>query len=97
MGNKSLKTMSRFISLYRCALTGVLLLMLTVVTMPSRADSSPKRFRIGYQKAANTLVLLKTHDALTKRLHPLGAEELPMSSSESPLSAVVLWLTVFAV
>jgi hypothetical protein len=30
--------------------------------------------RIGYQKAANTLVLLKAHGALEKRLQPLGVE-----------------------
>ncbi|MFJ3045735.1 sulfonate ABC transporter substrate-binding protein [Herbaspirillum chlorophenolicum] len=33
-----------------------------------------KVLRIGYQKAANTLVLLKTHGTLEKRLQPLGVE-----------------------
>ncbi|MCA1325483.1 sulfonate ABC transporter substrate-binding protein [Herbaspirillum sp. alder98] len=33
-----------------------------------------KVLRIGYQKAANTLVLLKAHGTLEKRLQPLGVE-----------------------
>jgi sulfonate transport system substrate-binding protein len=36
------------------------------------ADAHAKEFRIGYQKAANTLVLLKSHGTLEKRLAPLG-------------------------
>ena len=48
--------------------------MLTAVAITLRAEINPKRFRVGYQKAANTLVLLKTHDALKKRLEPLGVE-----------------------
>ena len=36
------------------------------------ADARAKEFRIGYQKAASTLVLLKAHDTLEKRLAPLG-------------------------
>jgi sulfonate transport system substrate-binding protein len=56
-------------------LTGMfLLLVLTAVAIPLKAEFNAKRFRIGYQKAANTLVLLKTHDALAKRLQPLGVE-----------------------
>ncbi|SMG58537.1 sulfonate ABC transporter substrate-binding protein [Paraburkholderia susongensis] len=36
------------------------------------ADAHAKEFRIGYQKAASTLVLLKAHGTLEKRLAPLG-------------------------
>src|ERR1700754_5082270 len=36
------------------------------------AEARAKEFRIGYQKAANTLVLLKAHGTLEKRLAPLG-------------------------
>jgi len=64
--------MSPFNNLYRRALIGVLLL--TAAVIPSKAEFDSKLFRIGYQKAANTLVLLKAHDALTKRLQPLGVE-----------------------
>ena len=36
------------------------------------ADAAAREFRIGYQKAANTLVLLKAHGTLEKRLAPRG-------------------------
>jgi sulfonate transport system substrate-binding protein len=36
------------------------------------ADAHAKELRIGYQKAASTLVLLKSHGTLEKRLAPLG-------------------------
>jgi sulfonate transport system substrate-binding protein len=36
------------------------------------AETRAKELRIGYQKAASTLVLLKTHGTLEKRLAPLG-------------------------
>lgn len=36
------------------------------------AGAQVKEFRIGYQKAASTLVLLKSHGTLEKRLAPLG-------------------------
>ncbi|WP_368622749.1 sulfonate ABC transporter substrate-binding protein [Paraburkholderia sp. BR13444] len=36
------------------------------------ADEHAKELRIGYQKAASTLVLLKAHGTLEKRLAPLG-------------------------
>jgi len=41
-------------------------------TLPARAKYQPNQFRIGYQKAASTLVLLKAHGSLEKRLAPLG-------------------------
>jgi len=42
------------------------------IALPSWAKYQPDQFRIGYQKAASTLVLLKAHGALEKRLAPLG-------------------------
>ncbi|MFB9123067.1 sulfonate ABC transporter substrate-binding protein [Paraburkholderia dipogonis] len=51
---------------------------LAAVTLPVistsafAAESHAKEFRIGYQKAANTLVLLKVHGTLEKRLAPFG-------------------------
>lgn len=44
------------------------------VALPSWATYQPDQFRIGYQKAASTLVLLKAHGALEKRLAPLGVK-----------------------
>src|SRR5471032_1407528 len=44
------------------------------VALPSWAKYQPDQFRIGYQKAASTLVLLKAHGALEKRLAPLGVK-----------------------
>jgi sulfonate transport system substrate-binding protein len=52
----------------------VLLLTLVAMCLPSRAAVNPKEFRIGYQKAANTLVLLKAHGTLEQRLRPIGIE-----------------------
>ncbi len=53
---------------------GVLLLILVATCLPSKGAINPKEFRIGYQKAANTLVLLKAHGTLEQRLRPLGVE-----------------------
>jgi hypothetical protein len=50
----------------RCVFIGTLLLILW--TMAIRAKAEGHLFRIGYQKAANTLVLLKAHGTLEKRL-----------------------------
>jgi sulfonate transport system substrate-binding protein len=44
------------------------------IALPSWAKYQPDQFRIGYQKAASTLVLLKAHGALEKRLAPLGVK-----------------------
>jgi sulfonate transport system substrate-binding protein len=46
--------------------------LLASTAWPSFADTRAKEFRIGYQKAASTLVLLKAHGALEKRFAPLG-------------------------
>ena len=43
-----------------------------IPTFAFAADAHAKEFRIGYQKAASTLVLLKSHGTLEKRLAPLG-------------------------
>ncbi|MBN3810033.1 sulfonate ABC transporter substrate-binding protein [Paraburkholderia sp. Ac-20347] len=45
---------------------------LASAALPAWAKYQPDQFRIGYQKAASTLVLLKANGALEKRLAPLG-------------------------
>ena len=50
--------------------TGVLALGLPQAALAQNT----KLLRIGYQKAANTLVLLKAHGTLEQRLQPLGVE-----------------------
>ena len=52
------------------ALVVLLFLALILVAPPIEAGSTP--LRIGYQKAASTLVLLKAHGTLEERLKPLG-------------------------
>lgn len=47
---------------------------LAATALPSWAKFAPDQFRIGYQKAASTLVLLKANGALEKRLAPLGVK-----------------------
>jgi sulfonate transport system substrate-binding protein len=61
-------------SLSRQIVFGVLLLTLLAMPLPSRGTINPKEFRIGYQKAANTLVLLKAHGTLEQRLRTLGVQ-----------------------
>lgn len=61
-------------SLNRPIVVGVLLFTLLGMCLPSRGAINPKEFRIGYQKAANTLVLLKAHGTLEQRLRPLGLQ-----------------------
>ena len=60
-------------SLNRHVVAGMLLTLLAMC-LPSKGAINPKEFRIGYQKAANTLVLLKAHGTLEQRLRPLGVE-----------------------
>jgi len=60
-------------NLNRCVVVG-LLLLLVAMRLPCKGAVNPKEFRIGYQKAANTLVLLKAHGTLEQRLRPLGIE-----------------------
>jgi sulfonate transport system substrate-binding protein len=47
---------------------------LAATALPSWARFEPDQFRIGYQKAASTLVLLKAHGAVEKRLASLGVK-----------------------
>src|SRR3984957_1356847 len=58
----------------RFLVVGLLLLTLLAMCLPSKGAINPKEFRIGYQKAANTLVLLNAHGTLEQRLRPLGIE-----------------------
>jgi sulfonate transport system substrate-binding protein len=60
-------------NLNRHLVVGVLLWMLMAI-LPSRGAINPKQFRIGYQKAASTLVLLKAHGTLEQRLRRLGVD-----------------------
>ncbi|WP_223956903.1 sulfonate ABC transporter substrate-binding protein [Paraburkholderia sabiae] len=46
--------------------------LLASTALPSFADNRAKEIRIGYQKAASTLVLLKAHGTLEKRFAPQG-------------------------
>jgi len=61
-------------NLNRHVVFGVLLLLLLAMLLPCSGAVNPKEFRIGYQKAANTLVLLKAQGTLEQRLRPLGIE-----------------------
>jgi sulfonate transport system substrate-binding protein len=61
-------------NLNRSIVVGLLLLTLLSICLQSKGAINPKEFRIGYQKAANTLVLLKAHGTLEQRLRPLGVE-----------------------
>ncbi|MGF6777379.1 sulfonate ABC transporter substrate-binding protein [Paraburkholderia sp. GAS334] len=64
--------MSRSFSLTRRAFIVGAGASLAAAALPVFADASAKELRIGYQKAASTLVLLKSHQTLEKRLAPLG-------------------------
>jgi sulfonate transport system substrate-binding protein len=55
--------------------------------LPAWAKYQADQFRIGYQKAASTLVLLKAHGALEKRLAPLG---IKVSWNEFPAGPQLL-------
>jgi len=55
--------------------------------LPAWAKYQPDQFRIGYQKAASTLVLLKANGSLEKRLAPLG---LKVSWTEFPAGPQLL-------
>ena len=60
--------MNRCYPIARRTLFGLLLLLATTLT--SRGDL--KEFRIGYQKSAGTLALLRASGSLEKRLQPEG-------------------------
>ncbi len=57
-----------------CLVLRVMLLTLLAMPLSSKGGVNAKEFRIGYQKAASTLVLLKAHGTLEQRLRPLGIE-----------------------
>ncbi len=64
--------MSRYPTLTRRAFLAGAGAALAAAALPSIADTRAKEIRIGYQKAASTLVLLKAHGTLEKRFAPLG-------------------------
>ncbi|TDN62733.1 sulfonate ABC transporter substrate-binding protein [Paraburkholderia sp. BL10I2N1] len=64
--------MSRTFPLTRRAFLAGVGASLATAVLPVFADTRAKELRIGYQKAANTLVLLKSHQTLEKRLAPQG-------------------------
>ncbi|MEC5404008.1 sulfonate ABC transporter substrate-binding protein [Paraburkholderia sp. MPAMCS5] len=70
--------MSRHPLLRRRAFVAAMGASLAAATLPGisrsvfAAETRAKEFRIGYQKAASTLVLLKSHGTLEKRLAPSG-------------------------
>jgi sulfonate transport system substrate-binding protein len=70
--NKSIHSPRRR-TLQRLSAIALGALAFTLGAAPAQAQET-KLLRIGYQKAANTLVLLKAHGALEKRLQPLGVE-----------------------
>jgi sulfonate transport system substrate-binding protein len=58
----------------RRQIVGAAVAAMATVSLPAFADYNPKLLRIGYQKSAATLVLLKGNGALEKKLTPLGIE-----------------------
>jgi sulfonate transport system substrate-binding protein len=64
--------MSRSFPLTRRAFLAGVGASLATAALPVFADTRAKELRIGYQKAASTLVLLKSHQTLEKRLAPQG-------------------------
>ncbi|MGI4815770.1 MAG: sulfonate ABC transporter substrate-binding protein [Janthinobacterium lividum] len=56
----------------RRAISTGIMLALAGSSLPTWAALAPGKFRIGYQKAASTLVLLRAHGTLEKQLAPLG-------------------------
>jgi sulfonate transport system substrate-binding protein len=58
----------------RRQIIGATAVLLATVSLPAFADYNPKLLRIGYQKSAATLVLLKGSGALEKKLGPQGIE-----------------------
>src|SRR4051794_28982725 len=58
----------------RRQIVGAAAAILATASLPAFADYNPKLLRIGYQKSAATLVLLKSSGALEKRLASQGVE-----------------------
>jgi sulfonate transport system substrate-binding protein len=72
----------------RLLVVGLLMLTLHWICLPSKGSINPKEFRIGYQKAANTLVLLKAHGTLEQRLRPLGIEVKWLEAELAPIQGL---------
>lgn len=66
--------MNRFTPPSRRTFLAALGATLAGAALPAWAKFEPDQFRIGYQKAASTLVLLKANGTLDKRLAPLGVK-----------------------
>jgi sulfonate transport system substrate-binding protein len=66
--------MNRPTSRGRRTFVSTLIAALGATALPSWAKFESNQFRIGYQKAASTLVLLKTKGTLEKQLAPLGVQ-----------------------
>ncbi|HEY3600021.1 MAG TPA: sulfonate ABC transporter substrate-binding protein [Paraburkholderia sp.] len=64
--------MSRYPTLTRRAFLAGAGATLAAAALPSIADTRTREIRIGYQKAASTLVLLKAHGTLERRFAPRG-------------------------
>lgn len=79
--------MTHFMRPARRTFTTGLLLSMIGAALPARAQAGNRSFRIGYQKAASTLVLLRAHGTLEKRLKPLG---LSVTWSEFPAGPQLL-------
>ncbi|MFT3735518.1 MAG: sulfonate ABC transporter substrate-binding protein [Rhodocyclaceae bacterium] len=64
----------KLLSNKRRGLLGALLGLALAAPLAAHADYNPKLLRIGYQKSASTLVLIKSQGTLEKRLAPQGIE-----------------------
>ncbi|HSD37250.1 MAG TPA: sulfonate ABC transporter substrate-binding protein [Rhodocyclaceae bacterium] len=58
----------------RRQIVGAAAAILATASLPAFADYNPKLLRIGYQKSASTLVLIKSQGTLEKRFNPQGIE-----------------------
>src|SRR5258707_6990390 len=60
--------------LLRSFITPLLRFLLIAAILLTATSAKAETLRIGYQKAASTLVLLKVHGSLEKKLAPLNVE-----------------------
>src|SRR5258708_10513489 len=60
--------------LRRSFITPLLRFLLIAAILLTATSAKAETLRIGYQKAASTLVLLKVHGSLEKKLAPLNVE-----------------------
>src|ERR1700744_81057 len=80
-------TMNRSTQRGRRTFVAALGATLAGLALPSWATYRPDQFRIGYQKAASTLVLLKAKGVLEQRLGPLGGKGFVERVSRGPTTA----------